>query len=319
MLRRCYLPSRSTHTLDPGLVPGELPLGRRQLPGRTAAVSPFLAACAFLIALRCTLPGRFLGCGPRATFTASVPGPVPRADRRNGRSAADALHATRHRNGDKLRPLHTTELIVEVLAAELLVGPLPQRRLVLAGRPGEFEDDLVLVAVNPERFWVSEREIDLVSSWSSPPGWAVTGGHEEPPGGAGSSSRSAAAPASGAPGARRDHRLWQAVWWPVRYVRRHLTAGFRAPVCGAPAVRNVVATSRRAARRKGQRTCSSGQAEPYSPAAATRRGGAGATEFAPQGTDVCVPAAITSRGWRPPAGGRCRWAGAPTNSPAVRP
>ncbi|MFJ2163607.1 ATP/GTP-binding protein [Streptomyces sp. NPDC087856] len=29
---------------------------------------------------------------------------------------------------------------------------------------------------------LSEREIDLVSSWSSPPGWAVTGGHEEPPG-----------------------------------------------------------------------------------------------------------------------------------------
>ncbi|MET7608132.1 ATP/GTP-binding protein [Streptomyces avermitilis] len=29
---------------------------------------------------------------------------------------------------------------------------------------------------------LSKREVDLVSSWSSPPGWAVTGGHEEPPG-----------------------------------------------------------------------------------------------------------------------------------------
>ncbi len=29
---------------------------------------------------------------------------------------------------------------------------------------------------------LSEREIDLVSSWSSPPGWAGTGGNEEPPG-----------------------------------------------------------------------------------------------------------------------------------------
>ncbi|WP_260695940.1 ATP/GTP-binding protein [Streptomyces sp. IB201691-2A2] len=29
---------------------------------------------------------------------------------------------------------------------------------------------------------LSEREIELVSSWSSPPGWAVAGGHEEPPG-----------------------------------------------------------------------------------------------------------------------------------------
>ncbi|MER6958738.1 ATP/GTP-binding protein [Streptomyces sp. NPDC000618] len=29
---------------------------------------------------------------------------------------------------------------------------------------------------------LSDREIDLVSSWSSPPGWAITGGHEEPPG-----------------------------------------------------------------------------------------------------------------------------------------
>jgi hypothetical protein len=29
---------------------------------------------------------------------------------------------------------------------------------------------------------MSEREIELVSSWSSPPGWASTGGNEEPPG-----------------------------------------------------------------------------------------------------------------------------------------
>lgn len=29
---------------------------------------------------------------------------------------------------------------------------------------------------------LSEREIDLVSSWSSPPGWASAGGNEEPPG-----------------------------------------------------------------------------------------------------------------------------------------
>ena len=29
---------------------------------------------------------------------------------------------------------------------------------------------------------LSEREIELVSSWSSPPGWASTGGNEEPPG-----------------------------------------------------------------------------------------------------------------------------------------
>jgi hypothetical protein len=29
---------------------------------------------------------------------------------------------------------------------------------------------------------MSEREIELVSSWSSPPGWAGTGGNEEPPG-----------------------------------------------------------------------------------------------------------------------------------------
>ncbi|MEW2425911.1 ATP/GTP-binding protein [Streptomyces nigra] len=29
---------------------------------------------------------------------------------------------------------------------------------------------------------LSEREVDLVSSWSSPPGWATAGEHEEPPG-----------------------------------------------------------------------------------------------------------------------------------------
>lgn len=29
---------------------------------------------------------------------------------------------------------------------------------------------------------LSAREVDLVSSWSSPPGWAINGGHEEPPG-----------------------------------------------------------------------------------------------------------------------------------------
>lgn len=48
--------------------------------------------------------------------------------------------------------------------------------VVCAGLPRAEMQDLSNVV------GLSEREIDLVSSWSSPPGWAGTGGNEEPPG-----------------------------------------------------------------------------------------------------------------------------------------
>ncbi|MGW6016239.1 ATP/GTP-binding protein, partial [Streptomyces sp. NPDC055210] len=48
--------------------------------------------------------------------------------------------------------------------------------VVCAGLPRTEMEDLGRVVD------LSRREIDLVSSWSSPPGWGVSGGHEEPPG-----------------------------------------------------------------------------------------------------------------------------------------
>ncbi|MFE6526705.1 ATP/GTP-binding protein [Streptomyces sp. NPDC057794] len=48
--------------------------------------------------------------------------------------------------------------------------------VVCAGLPRAEMEDLGKVV------GLSRREIELVSSWSSPPGWGVTGEHEEPPG-----------------------------------------------------------------------------------------------------------------------------------------
>ncbi|MFF6877394.1 MULTISPECIES: ATP/GTP-binding protein [unclassified Streptomyces] len=48
--------------------------------------------------------------------------------------------------------------------------------VVCAGLPKAEMEDLGKVV------GLSRREIELVSSWSSPPGWGVTGEHEEPPG-----------------------------------------------------------------------------------------------------------------------------------------
>ncbi len=62
--------------------------------------------------------------------------------------------------------------------------------VVCAGLPKTEMEDLGKVV------GLSRREIELVSSWSSPPGWGVRGEDEEPPGAAASSSRSVAAPAS---------------------------------------------------------------------------------------------------------------------------
>ncbi|MFI6038180.1 response regulator [Streptomyces sp. NPDC051315] len=80
--------------LDPGLVPGQLPLGCGPPPGCAArdaartepcgSGTAFFAAsfpppasftvCARRAASRCTLPGRFLGCCPPAAFAASCAG-----------------------------------------------------------------------------------------------------------------------------------------------------------------------------------------------------------------------------------------------------
>ncbi|MBY8342451.1 ATP/GTP-binding protein [Streptomyces sp. KC 17012] len=48
--------------------------------------------------------------------------------------------------------------------------------VVCAGLPRQEMEELGRVV------GLSRREIELVSSWSSPPGWGVSGGHEEPPG-----------------------------------------------------------------------------------------------------------------------------------------
>ncbi|MFG3092925.1 ATP/GTP-binding protein [Streptomyces antibioticus] len=48
--------------------------------------------------------------------------------------------------------------------------------VVCAGLPRSEMEDLGKIV------GLSEREISLVSSWSSPPGWATSGEHEEPPG-----------------------------------------------------------------------------------------------------------------------------------------